>query len=80
MSGSVALTPVTTPLLSTVAKVSSADLNVTVLSVAVEGVTVAVKAIVLPTSTLAVSGVTVTPVTLPLVQELRIYQLPRLLS
>lgn len=67
VSGSVALTPVTTPLLSTVANVSSADLKVTVLSVALEGATVAVKATVLPTFTLAVSGVTVTPVTLPLV-------------
>lgn len=80
MSGSVASTPVTTPLASTLTFVSSADLNVTVLSVALEGVTVAVKATVLPASTLAVLGVTVTPVTLPLVQELRIYQLPHLLS
>lgn len=79
VSGSVALTPVTTPSPSTVANVSSADLNVTVLLVAVEGATVAVKATVLPTSTLAVSGVTVTPVTLPLAQELRIYLLLRLL-
>lgn len=62
-----AATPVTTPLASTVAVASALDSYDTVLSVALEGATVAVKLTVLPTSTLAVLGATVTPVTLPLV-------------
>ena len=61
-----ALTPVTTPLASTVAVAVSFDLYVTVLSVAFVGATVAVKVTVLPTATLAVLGAIVTPVTLPL--------------
>lgn len=61
-----ALTPVTTPLASTVAVAVSFDLYVTVLSVAFVGAIVAVKVTVLPTATLAVLGVIVTPVTLPL--------------
>lgn len=64
VSGSVALTPVTTPLVFTVANSSLDEENVTVLSVAFIGATVAVSDVVEPTSTLTVLGAIVTPVTL----------------
>jgi hypothetical protein len=56
-------TAVTTPVASTVAMVSSLEVQVTEGSVASEGATVAVRAAVPPTVRLAVAGVTVMPVT-----------------
>ena len=53
---------VTTPLVDTVAMAVFELVHVTVLSVALDGVTVAVSCCVLPTSSVAVVGVTVMPV------------------
>ena len=58
-----ALLPVTTPEELTEATALFAELHVTVLSVALEGDTVAVRVTVLPTSTVAVDGETDTAVT-----------------
>lgn len=54
-------TPVTTPLLLTVATAVLLDAKLTDLSVASVGLTVAVNAVVAPTFTLAVAGVRDTP-------------------
>src|SRR5699024_6281533 len=56
-------TPVTVPLLDTVATASSELLYDTDLFVAVDGATVLFNLVVAPTSTLAVLGAIVTPVT-----------------
>src|SRR5699024_4623189 len=64
MSALPALTAVTLPLLSTVAIAASDDANVTVLSVAVDGATVATKLPVAPSSNDKVVLSNVTPVTL----------------
>src|SRR5699024_4217177 len=63
MSALPALTAVTLPLLSTVAIAASDDANVTVLSVAVDGATVATKLPVAPSSNDKVDLSNVTPVT-----------------
>ena len=53
----------TVPLASTVATFSLEDVQVTLLSVALSGVTVAVKVVVLPTSSVAVVVFSATPLT-----------------
>ena len=62
-------TPVTTPVVLTVANAVLLDVHVTFLLVAFEGATVAVNEVVAPATTLAVVGATVTPVTATAVPE-----------